>query len=231
MRIEETIKSLAHNLGADLCGIAPVERFQDAPAGFRPSDIFAEVESVVVLAKRLPEGSFHSQSPIPYTTASDVIRQEITRMVVLLCAGIEAQADVRAVPVPSEPYEYWDAENREGRGLLSLKHAGWLAGLGVITANSLLTNERYGNRLCLGAVLLDIELEGDGLADYTFDCERCRRCIDTCAVHAIHNQTVKQKLCRNNSESRTVKGHPIDICNACRRVCPNGVGQRDPLNA
>ncbi|MBP7052601.1 MAG: hypothetical protein KBE65_16440 [Phycisphaerae bacterium] len=34
MTLEETIKSLAYDLGADLCGgIAPVERFRDASWG------------------------------------------------------------------------------------------------------------------------------------------------------------------------------------------------------
>ncbi len=225
MRVEETIKNLARDLGADLCGIAPIERFRGAPSGFRPEDIFPEAKSVVALAKRFPEGPFHARSPIPYTTASDVILQEITRVAILLCAAIETEVGARVVPVPSEPYEYWDAENREGRGLLSLKHAARLAGLGVITANSLLTNDRYGNRLCLGAVLLDIELEGDSIADYRFDCDSCHFCMDTCPAHAIHDRRVEQKLCRSNCEGKTAKGYPLYVCNACRRICPNGAGR------
>jgi hypothetical protein len=47
VNIEETIRSLAYDLGADLCGIAPVERFDDAPPGFRPRDIFPQAKSVV----------------------------------------------------------------------------------------------------------------------------------------------------------------------------------------
>jgi epoxyqueuosine reductase QueG len=155
-----------------------------------------------------------------------VILREVTRLVISLCAAIEQQADVRAVPAPSEPYEHWDAEKREGKGLLSLKHAGWLAGLGVITANALLTNERYGNRICLGALLLDAELEGDDVADDHFDSELCHRCIDACPVHAIDPGTVNQKLCRGHSQGRTRKGDPLYVCNACRRLCPNGVGRR-----
>jgi epoxyqueuosine reductase QueG len=226
MRIEETIKGLARNLGADLCGISPVERFGDAPAGFRPTDVFPQAKSVVALAKRFPEGPFHSQSLIPYTAANDVILQETTRIAVLLCSGIEAETGARAVPAPSEPYEYWDAENREGRGLLSLKHAAWLAGLGVITANSLLTNDRYGNRLCLGAALLDMELEGDPVANYALNCDACQLCVSTCPARAIHDRMVTQKLCRSNCEGKTPKGYPLYICNACRRVCPNGAGLR-----
>jgi len=226
VNIEQMVKELAWGLGADLCGIAPVERFRDAPAGFRPGDIFTQAKSVVALAKRFPEGPFHSRSPIPYTTTNDVILQEVGRIATLFCAEIEVKATVQAVPVLSEPYEYWDAENREGRGLLSLKHAAWLAGLGVITANSLLTNDRYGNRLCLGAALLDVELEGDSMAEYRFDCKSCHLCVDNCPAGAIHDRTVVQKLCRSHSEDKTAKGYPLNVCNECRRICPNGMGQR-----
>jgi epoxyqueuosine reductase len=225
MNIERTIKDLACGLGADLCGIAPVERFRDAPAGFRPGDIFPQAKSVVALAKRFPEGPFHSRSLIPYTTANDVILQEVTRITVLFCAAVESRLDARAVPAVSEPYEYWDAENREGKGLLSLKHAAWLAGLGVITANSLLTNDRYGNRLCLSAALLDIELEGDPIAEYCFNCDPCHLCMDTCPAHAIRDRAVTQKLCRGTCEGKTAKGYSLYVCNACRRVCPNGAGR------
>ncbi len=34
----KSVKKLALQKGADLCGIAPVERFRDAPEGFRPTD-------------------------------------------------------------------------------------------------------------------------------------------------------------------------------------------------
>ncbi|MGE5296177.1 MAG: 4Fe-4S binding protein [Solirubrobacterales bacterium] len=224
MRIEETIKDLAGNLGADLCGIAPVERFDDAPAGFRPRDVFPQAKSAVVVARRVPEGPFHAVGAIPYTTTCNMILMEVTQMVVSLCSAIERRATVQAVPVPSEPYEYWDAENCEGKGLLSLKHAGWLAGLGVITANSLLTNELYGNRICLGALLLDAELAGDEIAGRNYNCDRCRRCVDACPVHAIDRGVVNQKLCRKNCGGRTAKGDLLYVCNTCRRVCPNGGG-------
>ena len=34
MITRENIKQLAHGLGADLCGVAPVARFAEAPKGF-----------------------------------------------------------------------------------------------------------------------------------------------------------------------------------------------------
>ncbi|MFX1365947.1 MAG: hypothetical protein ACFE9Y_13605, partial [Promethearchaeota archaeon] len=46
------IKNRINNLGADLCGIASVDRFKDAPKGFHPIDIFPECKSIIVFLKR-----------------------------------------------------------------------------------------------------------------------------------------------------------------------------------
>jgi epoxyqueuosine reductase len=219
-----TAKDTARQLGADLCGIAPVNRFEQAPKGFHPRDLFPQTQSVLAVAKRFPEGPFHSRSPIPYSVTNDVILAEVTRLVCELCGRLEHLGGLCAVPVPSEPYEHWDASNREGRGLLSLKHAGWLAGLGVMGKNSLLTNREFGNRICLGALLLDVELPGDAMADYQLCVESCRRCVEACPVHAIGVSIVNQKLCRGNSQGHTAKGEPIYVCNQCRAICPNGRG-------
>ena len=54
---ENEIKSTALELGADICGIAPVDRFSSAPKGFQPRDIYSDCESVLVFAKKLPAES------------------------------------------------------------------------------------------------------------------------------------------------------------------------------
>lgn len=224
MITREIIEELSKQLGADLCGVAPVSRFDRAPEGFHPRDIFPEAQSVVVVAKRFLEGPFHARTPIPYSVVNDIVLADVARLVYELCDRLERRGRLRAVPAPSEPYEYWDAANREGRGLLSLKHAGWLAGLGVMGKNSLLTNREFGNRICLGAALLDVELPGDPMADYQLCLDACRLCVNACPVHAIDGSTVNQKLCRGNSQGRTLKDEPIYVCNKCRAVCPNGPG-------
>ena len=48
----ELIKQRAAELGADLCGIAPVERFSQAPAGFHPTDVLPDCRSVISVAAR-----------------------------------------------------------------------------------------------------------------------------------------------------------------------------------
>ena len=220
------VKNMALGLGAKLCGIAPVERFKEAPNGFHPADIFPKTKSVVVLAKCFPEGPFHANSPVPYTAANDVQLNDVTRITCDLCVELERNDGLTAVPIPSEPYEYWDDERKEGKGILSLRHAGNLAGLGSIGKNSLLTNREYGNRLVLGAALLNVELEGDPTFDYQFCDDSCNLCIDSCPVSAINDSTVNQKLCRGHSIYLTKKGYLLYVCNECRKVCPNGSGIR-----
>lgn len=213
------VKQLASEAGADLCGIAHVGRFSGAPEGFHPSDIFKSARSVIVIARRIPAGVFEAQSRIPYTFADDVALREIFRITFDLTLKLE-DLGATAVPVPSEPYEYWNSEKMEGRGLLSLKHSAVLAGLGVIGRNNILTNNRFGNLIKLGLILTDAVLESDPVAEYSFCRDSCNLCIKNCPVSAITEEGVDQKKCRTNSEGVTVKGAPVYTCWKCRTVCP-----------
>jgi len=43
------VKEIMQSLGADLCGIASLDRFADAPEGYHPSDVFPPCKSVFPL--------------------------------------------------------------------------------------------------------------------------------------------------------------------------------------
>lgn len=218
------IKAMAKDLGADLCGIASVERFQDAPVGFNPSDIYSKCKSVIVFAKRVPAGSLSAENCIPYTHVSDVIVQEVDSLGVKLCLILE-DLGIEAVPIPSDdPSEYWESENQYAMGILSMRHAGYLAGLGVIGKNTLLINGKYGNMIQIGAVLVDIKLESDPLATYTVCREKCSLCIDKCPQKALDGETVNQKNCRVLSNFVNERGYVLKKCNLCRSICPNALG-------
>ena len=135
------LKNMMKNLGADLVGIAPVERFVDAPDGFHPKDIYPATKSVIAYAKRLPNGVFGANNYVPYTFATNTITYGVHRIACDIAIKLH-DLRITAVPIPSEPYEYWDQEKCEGRGILSLRHAAYLAGLGVLGRNTLIINER-----------------------------------------------------------------------------------------
>jgi len=223
MRSSTGIKELVLSLGADVCGVASVDRFESAPEGFRPRDIYADCQSVVVFAKKLPESVFRINSTIPYSFVDDMAMHEVLRISMDLAVRLE-KLDVVGVPIPSTPYDYWDAETMTGKGLISLKHAGVMAGLGVIGRNSLLCHPELGNLLKLGAVLVNTKLEADPVLDFDFCSDNCNLCIDHCPSGALGGTSVLQKNCRLNSEGETKKGAPITICNTCRKICPNRAG-------
>jgi epoxyqueuosine reductase QueG len=133
---------------------------------------------------------------------------------------LEAEGVVSILIPSADPYEYWDTNRNHGRGILSLKHAGALAGLGVLGKNTLLLNERFGNMIWLGAILVSIDLAPDPIASYEGCISACTLCIDSCPQHALDGTTIDQKLCRERSNSYTNGGGWVLSCNICRKVCP-----------
>lgn len=218
------IKQAAGQLGADLCGIAPVSRFSEAPAGFHPRDIFAGCESVIVVGARFPRSTLEAGSQAPYTLVRNVMVGKLDAIAFDLADRLE-QEGVVAVPVPSaDPYDHWDAERRHGRGILSLKHAAVLAGLGVMGRNTLLLNDRFGNMLWLGAVLVSAGLPGDPPAAYRGCPQGCTLCLDACPQQALDGRSIDQKRCRERSISVTEGGGWMLSCNTCRKACPLRTG-------
>jgi epoxyqueuosine reductase len=218
------IKELVKGLGADLCGLAPVERFKDAPKGFHPTDIYKDCRTVIVFAKRVPKESLFATSCIPYTFVNEMVTRKTDELTVEICRRLE-KLNIGAVPIPSDdPYEHWEQDNQYGQAILSLRHAGYLAGLGVLGKNSLLINKELGNMIQIGAVLVNIELEGEQMASYEVCPENCQLCLENCPQNALDGITVNQKLCRVLSTFRNEKGYVLKKCNLCRKICPYCLG-------
>lgn len=213
------IKEKVYSLGADVCGIASIKRFEDAPKGFHPLDVYPEVKSVISFGKAFPSSLFEANTNAPYTFVKNKLVELLDNISIELTFNIESEG-YKAIPIPSdEPYEYWDSQNRHGRGILSQKHLAEAAGIGWIGKNTLLINHRYGNRLYLGAVITDAELTEDDLAE-NLCTENCSICLKSCPQSAIDGVTVNQKKCREACISVTEGGGFVYACNICRRVCP-----------
>lgn len=218
------IKKKAIQKGADICGVAPLSRFEDAPKGFHPRDIYPGCRSVVVFASHFPLGTLQAKTNSPYTLVRNMMVEKLDRISFHLADELEKNG-ITSVPIPSaEPYDYWDSGRNHGRGILSLKHAGSLAGLGLIGKNTLLVNDRYGNMIWLGAVLVSAELEPDPIAAYEGCIKKCTVCIDSCPQNALDGTTINQELCRERSISYTDGGGWVLSCNICRKTCPNHDG-------
>ncbi len=220
------IKKILYDLGADLCGIAPIERFKNAPDGFHPKDVFSECKSVVVFAKRTPSASMLSGNRVVYTHVTTSTFMELDRICLNACCHLD-KLNVGAVMIPADdPYEYWDKEKNHGIAILSLKHAGELAGIGVIGKNTLLVNKDLGNMMYLGALLIDKEVEGDKVITEKYCYDKCKICIENCPKKALNSITVDQALCRSHVATQSTKGDWLYNCSKCRTLCPNVIGHK-----
>jgi epoxyqueuosine reductase QueG len=217
------VKEIVKSLGADLCGIASVERFKEAPKGFHPTNIYKDCKSVIVYIRRIPSESLFISNCIPYTFVNNVITQKVDELGFDVSLQLEKQG-VMGIPIPSDdPYEHWEPESFYGRAILSLRHAGYLAGLGVLGKNTLLMNKEFGNMIQIGAVLVQAEVEEDPIATYEGCPSECNLCIESCPGKALNGRTVNQQLCRPLSNFKSEKGYILKKCNICRKVCPNSL--------
>lgn len=222
--MKEQIRESILNYGADLCGFAAIDRFSEAPKGFHPTDIYKECKSVIVIAVALPKGLSHVDSRFIYAHYNEMSCSFVDKIAFQTAVLLEKDYGKIAVPLPCDsPCEYWDEEKMEARGLLSMKHAAALAGLGHIGKNSLLINRQYGNMLTIGAVLSNLEITSDPICE-NICIEACNLCIKNCPANAINESGVKQKACRLNTYSKSKRGYGTVECNKCRTICPRRFG-------
>lgn len=216
---KEMIKQLAYGFGAEVVGIGSTENFAKAPEGFHPRDILSDAKSVVVYGKQLSNNISLANVHAPYTAMRNRIVTILDDISMRLIIEIEKSGGL-AIPIPAaEPYEYWDDTKRQGRGILSLKHAAEIAGLGRIGKNTLLINKEYGNRLWLGAVVTNVELESD-LPAKQLCIAKCNKCIEACPQSALDGVTIDQKKCREYSSTSSEGGGWFYSCFKCRIACP-----------
>ena len=221
---KEKIKEVALKNGVDLFGIASIDRFEYAPEGFHPRDIYDRTETVIVFAIKLPTESLFADNPVPFTHVNTMAMQRMDLITYTISTELD-NLGLKNVLIPTDdPYLYWNGEEQEGRAILSLRHAGELAGMGKLGRNNLLINKDYGNMIQIGALLTKEKLESDPLADYEVCPPNCRICLDNCPQKALTGKTVIQKYCRPISNYKTEKGYTIKKCFECRKRCPSVTG-------
>jgi epoxyqueuosine reductase QueG len=223
--IKDKIKGIVLSFGADVCGIAHIGSFADAPEGFHPTDIYSGCKSVIVFGIALPKGIAKVNQRLIYGHFNYGSCPDADRIAFQTAKEIEKLYGGCAVPLPSDgPYEYWDDEKMEGRGLISMKHAAVLAGLGTLGKNTLLINSKYGNMLTLGAVLTELDLPSDPPA-LKLCIDGCDLCIKNCPAQALSETGINQKKCRTNTYGTNDRGFDVVKCSRCRTVCPVAFGK------
>ena len=220
------VKEVMISLGADLCGIASIDRFGDAPEGYHPSDVFPACKSVISFGCRFPIGTLLCNSHTPYTLVRNTITPKMDMIALNFCVEMERHGIV-CVPIQTNGSE-WDAKTNRWRSIISQKHAAQAAGLGTIGRHSLLITPEFGSMVWLGAVLCSEEFEADELKEPI--CNNCNHCVEACPVGALDNSEVNQQVCWDYAFGDDEEKQVWSIsCHKCRDVCPYNFGSENKI--
>jgi len=197
--LTDAVKAMALELGADLVGVAPVERWANAPVMLSPKGHMPNAKTVFVIAIHHPDGAVElggeengkntPQHVGPYAvqyamnTKLECISFQLSRFIE--AAGHE----VLAIPATNiwrfRPYK----EIKETfTPDLSNIHAGAAAGLGEIGFSGLFMSPEYGPRQRLCCLITDADLEPTPMYDGPQLCDRCMQCLHWCPTDAFRKE-------------------------------------------
>ena len=221
-KLTALVKEYGLNAGANVVGIAASESFVSAPEGFKPGDSLAGCRSVIVLGAAFPQDALLGTAAY-YTELRSAMIENINGIAKTVAKRIKDDGfKSRAISGFGGRWVEGDGR-KEQFGLISLKHAAELAGLGVIGRNYLLLNSEYGNLLWFSAVLTNADLIPDKRAEYSF-CDNCSICVEICPVKALDEPAVfGKKECSNMLMKKVGDKWEIN-CYLCRKECPYRFG-------
>ena len=187
----------------DAVGFAPVERFGDAPEEHHPSLVCKDAATVIVYGVTVPRAVLDSPRyglhllQRSYHTAYPYL----DKVGLQLANRIEAEG-FRAAGVPS--YAPMVFHEIEPWGIISLKHAAALAGVGAFGRSGMVYHPRFGSLLRLGAVITDASLPGDAPMEEEPCPPKCRACREACPAAAIADGSFQKMACLGHAVKHAI---------------------------
>jgi len=210
----EQVKKLCKEAGADLVGIASMDRFEGAPLEMDPRQIFPGAQAMIVLGFRIPrgvlrgieEGTLFSMYSAMGYEGINTVRQPMTLW--NICNHLEDEG-YEAVPLPNTAWHWaninmtkggkrpdWSRPVKPGRAapdvMVHMRIAAVAAGLGEIGWSRLFLSPEFGPRQRLAGVLTDMPLEPDPIRPQGQICDRCKLCVKHCPAQAIHPEKTEK---------------------------------------
>ncbi len=209
------IKKFARKAGADLVGIASMDRFEGAPKQMDPRYIFPEAKALIALGFRIPRGCFRGIEEgtyfISYTTMgyAHINLVQIPTTLRSVSNFIEDNG-WEAVPIPMEshfeaisditgellkrPTTAVSPEKPVPDVLIHFRIAAVAAGMVEIGYSGNLLTPEFGPRQRVSFIITDAPLEPDPLFSGKL-CDRCMLCVKNCPGKAISaTKTVKVNI-------------------------------------
>lgn len=194
-QLTEDLKNLARTEGADLVGVASVDRFQEAPTMTHPNGILPDAKTVVVIGIKYPDAAIDrwgqppAESMFFYQNVQSFMSSTVMPLIQFRIYRFLEKAGYLALPVaPSGFFRYRDYKDIKGGFIadFSHRHAAVAAGLGEFGEQGLLLSPQFGVRQRLCSIITNAPLEADPLYGGNPFCDQCQACINVCPVGAFH---------------------------------------------
>ena len=191
MDIKALIKEVATKNGADMCGVASVDRFDNGPESRHPTSTLPGCKSVIVIGIRLLDGIVQANfrafednredlkglwGTYGYTMLPNFA---LTYACYAIAQAIERNLGAVAMPLSTGPLTNGTQ--------ISIRHSAVAAGLGEFGWMSIVLTPEYGPRNRFGVILTTAEIEPDPMYNGQTLCDpnTCTICTDCCPTNAI----------------------------------------------
>lgn len=241
----DQFKAVATDLGADLVGVAPVERFDLFSPEAHPLSIQPQAKSVIVLGFMIPRGALQGMESgtagytlgagIPTSLAIEVTYQLSRR---LETDGWEATPLFRQSGEMRGQGEAVSPDRPEPNVIVEFDFAAHAAGLGEIGRGKWLLTPEFGPRQMLTLILTDAEIDPDQPFAGSV-CDDCGACAEACPANALDPDNLHYaplcegeacwyslhiescKVCKTGTTKLPYHGgsEPFRLGAACGRAC------------
>jgi len=183
MLTSKKVKEVAKKLGADLVGIASMDRFEGAPKQMDPRYINPEAKALIVLGLRIPRGTLRGIEEGTYflsysSQAYGSINAYYMPFILYHLTRFIEDNEYEATPIPNDYYNWpaidygtgkikknWSKPVSEEKPMpdifIHFRIAAYLAGLGEIGYSKLLLTPEFGPRQRFACILTETPLEPD----------------------------------------------------------------------
>lgn len=230
MTFTAQLEAAAREAGADLVGIASIDRFDGVPANHHPRSIFPETQSVVVLGKRIARGCLRgveegTQFAIYAQYAGNWVPDRFLALTTVAVAQFLEDHRWEAVPLPYLPVQTPPMgvpvrpDAPAPNVMLDFDEAAIRAGLGRFGLSGEFMTPEFGPRQRMQIILTDAVLEPTPLCESVV-CDECGECIEVCPLSAMNAaQTQERAVCGLVMKTAQVNW---GLCRTCRNgAIPN----------
>lgn len=218
--IVEQFREIAKTQGADLVGVAPVERFALFAPEAHPLAIQPQTRSVIVLGFSIPRGCLQGveSGTAGYTLGAGIPTALSIETTYQLCRRLENEG-WEATPLFRQSGEMRGQGLRVGPDrpepnvIVEFDFAAHAAGLGEIGRCKMLLTPQFGPRQMLTIILTDAQLQPDAPFAGSI-CDDCGACAEACPARALDASGLQRApLCEGEACWYPLR---VESCRVCR---------------